>query len=340
MKKVMGLQERPIANRYLLQGTLGNGGMATVYRARDLVLDRAVAVKVMDEKLSDDEEFVKRFILEARANGRLSQPNIVNVYDAGNIGKTYYMVMELIDGITLHELIQQRGGRLPEREAIAIAMQICEGLSHAHQNGIIHRDVKPLNIMCTPEGKFKLTDFGIARLSRMANSITKTGTVMGSVHYFSPEQASDQKVSAASDLYSLGIVLYEMVTGEVPFDAPENLQIAFQHLEAPVPDPRAKNPELSEEFCQIIFQSLEKKPEDRYQTAKEMKQALQPVYLGNFHRKEKVARNGEEKGIQLSVQEAASLSRNRHQSGEWKNYVIGVAVAAIIVLTIILFQLT
>ncbi|WP_052807147.1 protein kinase domain-containing protein [Risungbinella massiliensis] len=333
------MQDRPIANRYQLQGVLGNGGMATVYRARDIVLDRAVAVKVMDEKLSDDEEFVKRFILEARANGRLSQPNIVNVYDAGNIGKTYYMVMELIDGITLHELIEQKGGRLPEREAIAIAMQICEGLSHAHQNGIIHRDVKPLNIMCTSEGKFKLTDFGIARLSQMANSITKTGTVMGSVHYFSPEQASDQEISAASDLYSLGIVLYEMVTGEVPFDAPENLQVAYQHLDAPVPDPRAKNPELSEEFCQIIFKTLEKKPEDRYQTAKELKQALQPVYFGKFHRKEKSARKVEENGIQLSAQEAASLSRNRQSSGEWKNYVIGIAVAAIIVLTILLFQI-
>lgn len=339
MKKVIGLQGKKIAGRYLLQSVLGNGGMATVYRARDMVIDRAVAVKVMNEKLGDDEEFVKRFILEARANGRLSQANIVNVYDAGNEGRTFYMVMELIDGITLKELIERKGGKLTEREAVSAAMQICEGLAHAHQNGVIHRDVKPHNIMCTTDGKFKIADFGIARFSEKAISITKTGTVMGSIHYFSPEQATGSHVSYPSDLYSLGIVLYEMVTGELPFDAPENLEIAFKHLNEPPPNPKEKNPEISDELCQIILKALQKKPEDRFQSAKEMRQALQTLYL-RLNRKEFNSRKGfASSQREVDQIEFGSRSRNsRKNSGatDWKNVVIGISLLAIIVLSIIL----
>lgn len=341
----MGLQGRRIVGRYLLHEVIGNGGMATVYRARDMVLDRDVAVKVMDERLSREEEFVKRFFLEARANGRLSQPNIVNVYDAGRTGKTYYMVMELINGITLKELIEQKGGRISERSAIMIAMQICDGLYHAHQNGIIHRDVKPQNILQSADGRFKLTDFGIARLVRMTKNITQVGHVMGSIHYFSPEQAMGKEVTSASDVYSLGIVLYEMVTGKVPFDAPENMQIAFQHINRPVPNPQRKVPELSDEICQVIYKALEKDPRKRYQTAKEMKKALQSIYL-NRHRLDRRKKQSSDVTFPPTVKfpstdQIAVTYPKRQQpkkSDRWKNYVIGASFLAIIILVMFLVQ--
>lgn len=263
-----------IAGRYEIFEHIAGGGMATVYKGKDNILHRIVAIKVMDPSLGHDDEFVKRFILEAQATGRLSHPNIVNVYDAGEEDGLYYMVMEFVESITLKDYIIENGFLSPEK-AIDICMQICDGLSHAHSHGIIHRDIKPHNILCTPDGRFKLTDFGIARLIGDSNHLTKTGTVMGSVHYFSPEQASGQTISYPSDLYSLGIVLFEMLTGSVPFDAKEHIMVAMMHLHEEVPDPRLVQEDLPLQLKEVLDRVLAKKPEDRYQTAIEFKEALQ-----------------------------------------------------------------
>jgi serine/threonine protein kinase len=273
MTKVDTMLGKIIAGRYEILEHIAGGGMAAVYQGRDNVLDRIVAVKVMDPQLGQDDEFVKRFILEAQATGRLSHPNIVNVYDAGEEDGMYYMVMEFVEGITLKEYIIEKGF-LSVEEAAEISAQICDGLAHAHKQGIIHRDIKPHNILCTPDGRYKLTDFGIARLVDAATHLTKTGTVMGSVHYFSPEQASGHNISYPSDLYSLGVVLFEMLTGSVPFDAKEHILVAMMHLHDEVPDPRLVQEDLPESFTQVLNRVLAKKPEDRYQTADEYKTAL------------------------------------------------------------------
>ncbi|WP_051271531.1 protein kinase domain-containing protein [Shimazuella kribbensis] len=263
-----------IAGRYEILEHIAGGGMATVYLGRDNVLNRIVAVKVMDPQLGQDDEFVKRFILEAQATGRLSHPNIVNVYDAGEENGIYYMVMEFVESITLKDYIIEKGF-LTAEEAIDICMQICDGLAHAHKQGIIHRDIKPHNILCTPDGRYKLTDFGIARLVDAATHLTKTGTVMGSVHYFSPEQASGHNISYPSDLYSLGVVLFEMLTGSVPFDAKEHILVAMMHLHDEVPDPRLVQEDLPESLKLVLDRVLAKKPEERYQNADEFRLALQ-----------------------------------------------------------------
>ncbi|MCH5585780.1 protein kinase [Shimazuella sp. AN120528] len=269
-----------IAGRYEILEHIAGGGMAAVYQGRDNVLDRIVAVKVMDPQLGQDDEFVKRFILEAQATGRLSHPNIVNVYDAGEEDGMYYMVMEFVEGITLKEYIIEKGF-LSAEEAAEISVQICDGLAHAHKQGIIHRDIKPQNILCTPDGRYKLTDFGIARLVDAATHLTKTGTVMGSVHYFSPEQASGHSISYPSDLYSLGVVLFEMLTGSVPFDAKEHILVAMMHLHDEVPDPRLVQEDLPESFTKVLSRVLAKKPEERYQSAEEFKTALLQAFSHN-----------------------------------------------------------
>lgn len=247
---------------------IGGGGMATVYLAVDQTLERRVAVKVMNDSLSHDQDFIKRFLREAKAAGSLSHPNVVNVYDVGREQDIHYIVMELVKGNSLMEMIEGRSF-LPVTEAVRIAIQMLEGLGHAHDNGIVHRDVKPHNIMATHDGRYKVTDFGVSRLSR-ASTITQTGYVMGSVHYFSPEQAKGAETSRSSDLYSVGVVLYEMVTGRLPFDGDEAIAIALKHLQEPVPDPRVIRPDIPEALCQIIFRAMEKDPQARYQSAQEM----------------------------------------------------------------------
>lgn len=265
-----------LGGRYQMIQRVGGGGMAVVYKARDTVSGRYVAIKVLNEALSYDQAFIRRFNREVRAAGSLSHPHVVQVYNAGREGHTYYMVMEYIEGPTLMELILKRK-RIPPREAVSIAIQVLNGLAHAHENGIVHRDIKPHNIMATPGGRFKLTDFGISRSTR-SPTITKTGYVMGSAHYFSPEQATGKEVSYPSDLYSLGVVLFEMITGRLPFDGDEALAIALQHLQEPVPDPRRFAPGISESLCQVIYRALEKSPENRFPTAREMCAALQAIY--------------------------------------------------------------
>ncbi len=246
----MSMEGRKLGGRYEILYRVGGGGMAVVYKAKDLLLNRYVAIKVMNESLSNDTEFIRRFSREAQAAASLSHPNVVNVYDVGREGHIHYIVMEYVEGPTLKEYIQENGP-LPPEDAVHIASQICDALAHAHDNQIIHRDIKPHNILLGKNGRVKVTDFGIARAAT-SSTITQTGSVMGSVHYFSPEQARGGVIGEKSDLYSLGIVMYEMVTGELPFDGDSAIGIALKHLQEPVVAPRELRPETGAPECEAV----------------------------------------------------------------------------------------
>ncbi|WP_149454188.1 Stk1 family PASTA domain-containing Ser/Thr kinase [Pasteuria penetrans] len=263
---------KKLRGRYEIITRVGGGGMAAVYKARDSLLNRYVAIKVLNESLSNDSEFVRRFSREAQAAASLSHPNIVNVYDVGYDGYTHYIVMELVEGPTLKQYVRARAP-LSTEETTTIAVQICDGLIHAHENQIVHRDIKPHNILLGSRGRVKVTDFGIARAASSA-TITQTGSVMGSVHYFSPEQARGESIDLKSDLYSLGIVLYEMLTGRLPFMGDAAISIALKHLQDPVADPREYNPDISEEVVAILLHALEKDPELRFNSAQTFKRTL------------------------------------------------------------------
>ena len=269
----MNLEGRILGNRYEIIEKVGNGGMATVYKATDLVLKRYVAVKVLRDEFTTDEEFIKRFETEAQSAARLVHPNIVSIFDVGVDNGIYYIVMELIQGKTLKEIIIEERGPLPWKWSVNVAIQIASALEMAHKNNIVHRDIKPHNIIITEDGIAKVTDFGIAKA--VSNStITAFGTTIGSVHYFSPEHARGGYTDAKSDLYSLGVVLYEMVTGRVPFDADTPVSVALKHMqEEPIP-PIEENSNLPEAVNKIILKSLKKDPMLRYQTATELLQDL------------------------------------------------------------------
>ncbi len=269
----MNLEGRILGNRYEIIEKVGNGGMATVYKATDLVLKRYVAVKILRDEFTTDEEFIKRFETEAQSAARLVHPNIVSIFDVGVDNGIYYIVMELIKGKTLKEIIVEERGPLPWKWSVNVAIQIASALEMAHKNNIIHRDIKPHNIIITEDGIAKVTDFGIAKA--VSNStITAFGTTIGSVHYFSPEHARGGYTDAKSDLYSLGVVMYEMVTGKVPFDADTPVSVALKHMqEEPVP-PIEMNPHLPEAVNKIILKALKKDPMYRYQTATELLEDL------------------------------------------------------------------
>lgn len=262
-----------LGGRYQLERQVGGGGMAIVYKARDVMLHRQVAVKLLRPQFGYDEDFVHRFRREAQSVASLSHPNVVSVYDVGQDRETHYMVMEYIEGPTLKDVINTRGA-LPVEEAVRIALQVCDALEHAHQNKIIHRDIKPHNILIGRNNRVKVTDFGIARAVTQA-TITHTGSVMGSVHYFSPEQARGGITGEKSDIYSLGIVLYEMVTGRVPFSGESPISVALMHLQEPLPEPRQINPNIPQSVENIILQALAKNPAFRYKNAAEMLEDLE-----------------------------------------------------------------
>ena len=247
--------------------------MAIVYKAKDVVLNRNVAVKVLRDEFTTDNEFIRRFETEAQSAARLTHPNIVSIYDVGVDNGIYYIVMELIQGKTLKEIIVEENGPLPWKWSINVAMQIAAALDMAHRNNIIHRDIKPHNIIITEDGVAKVTDFGIAKA--VSNStITAFGTTIGSVHYFSPEHARGGYTDAKSDIYSLGVVMYEMLTGKVPFDADTPVSVALKHMqEEPIP-PIELNPNIPEAVNKIILKALKKEPMQRYQTSMELLQDL------------------------------------------------------------------
>lgn len=268
----MIMKGQKISDRYQIIKSIGEGGMANVYLAYDTILDRNVAVKVLRGDLSNDEKFVRRFQREALAASSLSHPNIVEVYDVGEDNGEYYIVMEYIEGKHLKELIKKRG-KLTLSEAVDIMMQITDGMSVAHDSYIIHRDIKPQNIMILENGLVKITDFGIA-MAMNATQLTQTNSVMGSVHYLPPEQASGQGSTLQSDIYSMGIVMYELLTGELPFKGDNAVEIALKHLKEPIPDIREKLPSVPNSIVNIIKRATAKNPKNRYHDAREMHEDL------------------------------------------------------------------
>ena len=271
----MNLEGKLLGNRYEIIEKIGSGGMATVYRAKDLVLKRFVAVKILRDEYTTDNEFIKRFNTEAESAASLTHPNIVSVYDVGKEGSLYYIVMELIKGKTLKEIIIE-DGRMGWKWSVKIAKQIASALEIAHRNNIVHRDIKPHNIIITEDGVAKVTDFGIAKA--VSNStITAFGTTIGSVHYFSPEHARGGYTDAKSDLYSLGVVIYEMVTGKVPFDADTPVSVALKHMQEKPVEPKELNPAIPQSLNDLIMKAMEKEPSMRYNTATEMIQDLDRI---------------------------------------------------------------
>jgi len=262
------VEELVFGRRYRVIEKIGTGGMADVYKAVDEVLGRTVAVKVMHPRYASDPSFAARFRQEAQAAANLVSPNIVNMYDWGADDDTYYMVMEYVRGGDLKSIIQQKGS-LPSAKVADIGAQVCAALSVAHGYDIIHRDIKPHNIMVQPDGSVKVMDFGIARAGN--STMTQTGSVMGTAHYVSPEQAQGKELHATSDLYSLGIVLFEAATGELPFDADTPVAVALKQVNQQPPMPRTLNPSMDPNLEAIIVKAMQKNPALRYGSANEMR---------------------------------------------------------------------
>jgi len=275
------MSSRTLAGRYELLEKAGDGGMAVVYKAKDKLLNRFVAVKILKPEFTKDLKVIESFRRESQAAASLSNPHIVNVYDVGREGSINYIVMEYVEGKVLSDIIKERGP-LPAREALTIAKHIAAGLSHAHKNQIIHRDVKPHNILITQDGVAKITDFGIAKAVNAATIVGQTGTVMGSVHYFSPEQARGGYVDEKSDIYSLGIVLYEMLTGKVPFDADNPVAVAMKHMNEEMVPPSRLVRGIPADLEAIILKATNKYQTNRYKSADEMLEALNAATLSSI----------------------------------------------------------
>lgn len=275
-----------LGGRYEILTRIGGGGMALVYKAQDLLLGRNVAVKILRQEFVHDEEFIRRFRREAQSAAALSHPNVVSIYDVGQEEDIHYIVMEYVEGQNLNEYIKEKAP-LQAEEAIHIAMQICDALDHAHQNEIIHRDIKPHNILIGKNGRVKVTDFGIAR-AVTSSTITQAGSVLGSVHYFSPEHAKGVATGAKSDLYSLGIVLYQMLTARLPFLGESPISVALKHLQDEFEEPRVVNPMIPQSVENIILKSMRKNPQERYQSAKEMMADLDTCLSANRLHEKKI----------------------------------------------------
>ena len=268
----MIMKGQKISDRYQIIKSIGEGGMANVYLAYDTILDRNVAVKVLRGDLATDEKFVRRFQREALSASSLSNPNIVEVYDVGEDNGEYYIVMEYVEGKHLKNLLKKRG-KLTVPEVIDIVLQITNGLSVAHDSYIIHRDIKPQNILILDNGLVKITDFGIA-VAMNATQLTQTNSVMGSVHYLPPEQASGKGATLQSDIYSIGILMYELLTGKLPFKGDNAVEIALKHLKEPMPSIRDEMPEIPQSVENIILKATAKNPKNRYADAREMHEDL------------------------------------------------------------------
>jgi len=263
--------------RYRIQRKLGAGGMADVYLAEDQELGRRVAIKILNSRHGNDDQFIERFRREAKNAAALNHPNIVSIYDRGEAEDTYYIAMEFLDGRTLKELIVGRGAA-PINVAIEYARQILSALRFAHRHGIVHRDIKPHNVLVDGEGRVKVTDFGIARAG--TSQMTETGSIVGTAQYLSPEQARGGEVDPRSDLYSLGVVLYELLTGKTPFDGETPVEIAMKHLSNTPKPPSKLRPDVPPELDMVVLRALAKNPNDRYQSADEMESDLERVARG------------------------------------------------------------
>lgn len=267
------IEESLLNNRYLIEDTLGKGGMALVYKARDTTLERTVAIKVLRQEYSENEAFREHFRQEARAAANLTHPNIVTVHDFGFDNDRIFIIMEYVPGTDLKELLE-KDGRLSIDKSLRFMIQACAGVGFAHRTGIVHCDIKPQNLLITPDQQVKVVDFGIARALASINPQERTEIVWGSPHYFSPEQAAGMAPSPASDVYSLGVILYEMLTGQTPFRAPEAAGLARMHREQMPPAPHQLNPEIPIELEEILLKVLSKVPAARYRNADQFGRVL------------------------------------------------------------------
>src|ERR671934_649356 len=285
-----------ISDRFRLDEKIGAGGMSTVYRAFDPTLERWVAIKLMHRDIRADDDSIERFRREARAVARLNHPHIVTVIDAGEDDGAPYIVFEYVSGETLKDRIR-RQGRLPVSEAVAYAIEVGRGLAAAHAHKLVHRDVKPQNVLIDPEGRAKVTDFGIAR-SLESDGLTKTGRVLGTTDYVSPEQAMGHEVDSRSDIYSLGVLLYEMLTGEPPFKAETVVGVAMKHVHDPMPDTQTHRPDASAAVARVVERATSKDPAQRYRDMNEMLAELEAAL------EVEVARSGSASGEATSVLES------------------------------------
>ncbi|MCI5708539.1 Stk1 family PASTA domain-containing Ser/Thr kinase [Veillonella caviae] len=265
----MNIKNIVLDNRYRIIDKIGVGGMADVYRGEDTLLGRPVAIKILHANFANDDEFVSRFKREAQAAGKLNHPNIVNMYDVGFDQDLHYIIMEYVDGKTLKEYITEKG-RLSIDEAVKFTIAIGEGLEHAHAMGIVHCDIKPHNVIITRTGRVKVTDFGIARAMNSTNTVMYTNSIMGSAHYLSPEQASGKTIDGSTDIYSLGVVLYEMLSGKVPFEGETPIAVALKHVREKVIPPTRYNPSIPPLLESVVLKALSKDPKDRFESISDM----------------------------------------------------------------------
>src|SRR5690625_3755536 len=302
--------------RYRIKRRIGGGGMANVYLGFDLILERDVAIKVLRMEFVNDPEFVERFDREAQAATSLSHPNIVNIYDVGEEDDILYIVMEYVDGLTLKEYIQKHGP-LSVEKAIDIMDQLTAAIQHAHETGLIHRDIKPQNVLINQNGTVKVTDFGIA-VALSATALTQTNSVLGSVHYLSPEQARGGKATKKSDIYSLGIVFYELLTGQLPFSGQSPISIALKHLQSETPSVRSIVPDIPQSVENIVLQATAKDPFHRYESVYEMEtalnRALDPAYINEPAYEPAVEAGEETKAIPIITDDKFEFQENEAET--------------------------
>jgi serine/threonine-protein kinase len=320
------LNGRLLNDRYQIKETIGGGGMANVYLAKDIILERDVAIKVLRLEYANDDEFIARFDREAQSATSLSHPNIVNIYDVGEEDHILFMVMEYVDGMTLKEYILQQGP-LEVNEALDILKQITAAITHAHANGIVHRDIKPQNILMDSHGRAKVTDFGIA-MALSATSLTQTNSILGSVHYLSPEQARGGMATKKSDIYSIGIVLFELLTGRLPFSGESPVSIALKHLQNDTPSVRRFNQDIPQSVENIVLKATAKDPFHRYETVDELEQvlmtAMNPDKLNEAVYTPPVEAGEETKAIPIitdnHIQDTNQDTIVHHSNGTTKNF--------------------
>lgn len=335
-----------INDRYEIIRSIGEGGMANVYLGYDTILDRNVAIKILRGDLSGDEKFVRRFQREALSASSLAHPNIVEMYDVGEDDGLYYIVMEYVDGKTLKQLLKKRGN-LTLSEAIDIMLQLTDGMSHAHDSYIVHRDLKPQNIMIKDDGQIKITDFGIA-MALNSTQLTQTNSVMGSVHYLPPEQASGKGSTIKSDIYSMGIIFYELLSGSLPFRGDNAVEIALKHMRDPLPSLRDENPAIPQSIENIILRATAKNPKNRYEDARSMHEDLltaldenrmneEPIkYKYPEHeevpKKKKVEASSKEPEMEMVEEEDVQIATKIEDEDDKKNKVVIIILAVVLVL--------